>query len=226
MSGKSRPWLTAADAASLLRVSRATLYAYVSRGRIRSQPTAGSRERVYSRDDVEGLRRRAETRRDPEKAAARALQWGVPVLESSITLIDGNTLYYRGHDAVALAESRTIAEVASLIWTGRSSATFAADPIHARTGKRNPDTGLSFVARAQTALAAASARDPLAFDLRPGSVVLCGWRILHLLTDVAARSGSEAATLDETLARAWGVRGRGVEILRAALILCADTLSS
>ena len=222
MSAKGRPWLTAADAAGLLRISRATLYAYVSRGRIRSQPTAGSRERVYSRDDVEGLRRRAETRRDPEKAAARALQWGVPVLESSITMIDGNTLYYRGHDAVALAGSRTIAEVTSLIWTGRSSATFAAGPAPVGMGKRNSGSGLSFVARAQTALAAASARDPLAFDLRPDSVAGCGWRILHLLTDVAARSRSEAATLDQTLARAWEVRGRGVDILRAALILCAD----
>src|SRR6186997_3100485 len=120
MIGKGRPWVSAADAAGMLQVSRATLYAYVSRGRIRSQPTAGSsRKRVYSRDDVEGLRRRAETRRDPEKAAARALQWGVPVLESSITLIDGHKLYYRGHDAVALAGSRSVEEVASLVWTGR-----------------------------------------------------------------------------------------------------------
>ena len=88
------PWVTAADACVMLRVNRATLYAYVSRGRVRSQPTPGqSRARVYSREDVEGLRRRADARRDPDKAAAQALQWGVPVLESSITLIDGNRLY-------------------------------------------------------------------------------------------------------------------------------------
>jgi excisionase family DNA binding protein len=30
-------WITAAEAASRLRVSRATLYAYVSRGHVRSQ---------------------------------------------------------------------------------------------------------------------------------------------------------------------------------------------
>jgi hypothetical protein len=40
-------WMSAADAASLLRVNRATLYAYVSRGYIRSQAMPrGSRERA------------------------------------------------------------------------------------------------------------------------------------------------------------------------------------
>ena len=65
------PWMTAADAAAALGVSRATLYAYVSRGRIRSQAMPGSaRARGYARDDVERLRRRSEERRAPDKAAA------------------------------------------------------------------------------------------------------------------------------------------------------------
>src|SRR3954452_24595814 len=103
-----RTWMSAADAAGALRVSRATLYAYVSRGYVRSQSMPGSsRERGYSREDVERMRRRTEERRDPDKAAARALQWGTPILESSITLIDGDTLFYRGHDAVALARTRS-----------------------------------------------------------------------------------------------------------------------
>src|ERR687892_2254432 len=106
------PWLSAAEAARVLRVSRATLYAYVSRGYVRSQAAPGSsRERRYSRDDVERLRRRTEERRSPDKAAARALQWGVPILESSITLIDGEGLYYRGHDAAMLARSRSLEDV-------------------------------------------------------------------------------------------------------------------
>src|SRR5919106_2025305 len=98
-----RSWISAAEASRLLRVSRTTLYAYVSRGYVRSQATPGpSRDRQYSRDDVERLRRRTEERRDPDKAAARALQWGVPILESSITLIDGHRFFYRGHDVAAL----------------------------------------------------------------------------------------------------------------------------
>src|SRR5690242_417953 len=96
-------WLSADEAATLLGVSRPTLYAYVSRGFVRSQAAAGSsRARRYAREDLDALRERAEARRHPDKAAARALQWGVPVLESAIALIDGHSLYYRGHDAVAL----------------------------------------------------------------------------------------------------------------------------
>jgi citrate synthase len=215
-------WLTAAEAARLLRVARATLYAYVSRGSVRSQPVPGSsRERRYSRDDVERLRQRTEERRDPDKAAARALQWGLPILESSITFIDGRRLYYRGHDAVALARSRSVAEVASLVWSGRFDGPPSPTPLTAAAaagcGGRLP-----FVARAQASLAAASTRDPLAFDVRPGSVALCGARILDLLTRTATRARASAPSIDQTLARAWNVGPRGVDLLRSALILCAD----
>src|SRR4029450_6791426 len=94
-----RGWMSATDASRALGVNRSTLYAYVSRGFVRSEAQAGrSRERRYSREDVEALRRRTEERRDPEKAARRALHWGVPVLESAITLIADGRLYYRGYE--------------------------------------------------------------------------------------------------------------------------------
>src|SRR5262245_39200025 len=153
--GSDRLWIDAADASRILRVARTTLYAYVSRGFVRSQSMPGAaRERRYSRDDVERLRRRTEERRDPDKAAARALHWGVPVLESSLTLIDGARLFYRGHDAVVLAGSRSVAEVASLLWTGRFDTTLASAPVSDRGGVA-VDASRSFVPRAQSALAAA-----------------------------------------------------------------------
>ena len=218
--GAERSWITADEASRVLHVSRTTLYAYVSRGYVRSQATPGtSRERRYSREDVERLRRRTEERRDPDKAAAHALQWGVPVLESSIALIDGDRLYYRGHDAVMLSRSRSVAEVASLIWNGRFDAPFPALPVTATERGAND---LPFVPRAQRALSAASARDRLAFDTRPGQVALCGWRILHLLTGAAAGPSAPATPIDESLARSWGVAARGIDVLRSALILCAD----
>ena len=146
-------WMSAGEAARLLKVSRTTLYAYVSRGYVRSQPTPGpSRERLYSRDDVDRLRRQTEARRDPDKAAARSLQWGLPVLESSITFIDGKALYYRGHDAVQLSRSRSVAEVASLIWSGQFDGAFSPTPPRIATTYR-PDKTLPFVPRAQAVLA-------------------------------------------------------------------------
>jgi citrate synthase len=215
-------WMSAGEAARLLQVTRTTLYAYVSRGYIRSQPTPGpSRARLYARDDVERLRRQTEARRDPDKAAARSLQWGLPVLESSITFIDGKRLYYRGHDAVQLSRSRSVAEIASLIWTGQFAGAFAPTPPRITTVYR-PDKALPFVPRAQAVLAAASVRDHAAFDLRAASVVQTGWKILHMLTRIARLSRTSGPTIDQALAQAWGVSARGVDVARSALILCAD----
>jgi citrate synthase len=216
-----RSWMSAAEACRILRVTPATLYAYVSRGYVRSEATrSASRQRRYSRDDVERLRRRKEGRRDPDATAAETLRWGLPVLESSITLIADNHLYYRGHDAVALARSRSVAEVASLIWTGTFERTFinapTAPPVALTRGRRLP-----FTAGAQAALAVAAVHDAMACDLRPDSVAHTGWRILLLLTTVAAER-SRPAAIEARLVRAWRVDDRGIAAIRAALVLCAD----
>lgn len=220
MNQYNNPWLTAAQAAAALGVTRATLYAYVSRGHVRSQAAPGrSRTRRYSRDDIERVRRRTEERRDPDKAAERALHWGLPVLESSITLVDGERVYYRGHNAVALADTRSIREVASLLWTG----TFDTAAVNESPAMRNrrDDRSLPFVARAQRALIEAAASDAGAFDTRPSTVCGNGWRILNLLTVVAAGDIQGAPTVDQALANAWAVAPQA-DLLRRILILCAD----
>jgi predicted DNA-binding transcriptional regulator AlpA len=51
-------YITAKEAAAALGVSIPTLYAYVSRGLIRSQGVAGSRNRRYWKVDIERLRGR------------------------------------------------------------------------------------------------------------------------------------------------------------------------
>lgn len=214
-------WMNAADAARLLRVNRSTLYAYVSRGFIRSQPGAGpSRERRYSRDDVDRLRRRAEGRRNPDQAAAHTLRWGIPILESAITLIDNNRLFYRGHDVLDLCRTRRLEEVASLIWTGRFDADLRSP--RATAARVEVDRRLPFVARAQASLARRAAQDPHAFDLRPHSVSRTGWRILQQLTAVASGGVPSGVSIDEALARSWRLRASDVDIVRSALILCAD----
>jgi citrate synthase len=221
MSEGRHPWLAAAEAASLLGVNRATLYAYVSRGFVRSQASPGAtRERMYSRDDVTRLRRRTEERRAPDKAAAHALQWGMPVLESSIALIDGHRLYYRGIDAARLARSRSLEEVAALIWSGQLDAAApprAMPPIASALRSRPP-----FVARAQSMLAAASVDDPLAMDLRPANVAATGLRIVRILAMAATGTTIGSANVDHALARKWAIGTRGADMVRAALVLCAD----
>ena len=216
-------WISAAEAARLLGVSRETLYAYVSRGFIRSEPLPGRpRVRRYSKEDVGRLRRRSEERRDPEKAAGNALQWGMPILESSISLMANDRLYYRGHDVAELARTRSIDEVASLVWCGNFDTDFSATPLHVVAGGRSAE-GLPFVTRAQAMLPLVAARDPLAFDLRPQAIAQTGWRIVNLLTSVAAESSELEPAIEDTLTTHWKPRGaNAASIIRAALIACAD----
>ncbi|HEX6158554.1 MAG TPA: citrate synthase family protein [Thermoanaerobaculia bacterium] len=216
-------WLEADQATKILGVSRATLYAYVSRGHVRSEPVPGHpRQRRYAREDVERLRSRAEERKNPEKAAEHALRFGVPVLESSITLIANGHLYYRGYDAAELARTASLEDVASLIWTGAIGADVFDTPLHVISGGGSTQD-LPFPSRAQSILPLVAARDPLAFDLRPKAVAQTGWRIVNLLTSVAAESQELADTVEETLAAAWKADSpHAPALIRAALILCAD----
>jgi citrate synthase len=222
MTSSDASWISAAAAVRALGVSRPTLYAYVSRGFLRSARKPGvTRERLYSREDVERLRRRAEERRDPKSVATHALDRGTPLLESSITLIEGGRLYYRGHDAVELSRTRSVAEVASLVWT-RSFDVIGEAGLVAPAGRVASSGDLPFLARAQAALAVAAPRDPLAFDLRAEAVAATGGRILGLMARSATGSRAVDVPIDAQLAAAWNVGHRGVDVIRAALILCAD----
>lgn len=111
-------WIDARAAAELLGVKRETLYAYVSRGLVRARPTGSGKTRVYRRADLERLRARSRARSGHGAAAASALRWGEPVLDSAITLIEPAGPRYRGTLAVELARTRTFEAVAELLWHG------------------------------------------------------------------------------------------------------------
>src|ERR687893_121606 len=185
-------YLGARRAAEELGVSLGTLYAYVSRGLIRSEATGG-RNRRYRAEDVRRLKERKERRRDPDRVVEDALHWGTPVMESAITLIEDDGLYYRGRDAVALAAGSTIEEVATLIWVGdpaQAPDLFPPAPpelpprIRAALGSDLPP-----VEAFQVSLALAGAGDPASYDLRPAAVARTGGRILRLMAGVAAGAG-------------------------------------
>jgi citrate synthase len=222
-----RHYLTAKRAADVLGVTRATLYAYTSRGQLQSEPVPGRpRERRYYREDVERLRERKETRRNPERAAARGLHWGSPVLASGIALIQDGRLYYRGQDVLKLAEKATLEQVAELLWAAEAAEEerLFAQPCtlsprqlgRLRSCARDPLTLL------QMALPLAGAMDPASYDLRPAAVRQTGARIIRLLTTTIAGSRSPAP-VHLALEAAWAPRNAVVgEAIRAALIVCAD----
>lgn len=112
-------YLSAKEAAELLDVKLPTLYAYTSRGLIRSVPGERGRQRRYLRADLERLRARRDARSGHGPVAAAALRFGEPVLDSAITSLSPTQgPSYRGRLATDLAEADVPFElVAEHLWT-------------------------------------------------------------------------------------------------------------
>jgi citrate synthase len=229
----STRYLSAKEAAAELDVSLATLYAYVSRGLVRSEAAAGSRRtRRYRRDDIARLKARQDQRRSPARAAQQILHWGLPVLESRLSLIADGQLYYRGQNAVALALSSTFEQVAELLWLGTLPERIEVDSRWPAAAASQPDSAswlrqLSMAApveRMQALLFVAGGRDTAAFDLRPAGVVEAARRILYLSLAAAIYPAKlTGQRLAKVLQTAWAPDDlAALPIIESALILCAD----
>lgn len=118
-----RDYATRAEAMQMLGVRQQTLYAYVSRGWLRSIAQPGQKDKLYRRDDLARLSMRAQARAGHGAVAASAMNWGEPIFPSSITEITAQGPAYRGQLAAQLVEEGVDFEsVAELLWTGERSA--------------------------------------------------------------------------------------------------------
>lgn len=223
-------FMTAAEAAEELGISPATLYAYVSRGMIRSESGADSRSRRYRTEDVWALKRRKQNRREPDRAAEDALHWGLPVLQSGLSLIREGRLYYRGNDVADLARTRTVEEVCALLWAGRLDAPLP-DPEPVDLGSdgaalQRIEAPLTLMERLQAHLLVAAARDTAAYDMRPAALRRTGLVILRMLARVAGGVGgspSNHAAIAAVLQESWcPAKHDAFELLNAALVVYAD----
>ncbi len=222
--------LRARDAAARLGVKLDTLYAYVSRGLLRSVTVPGSRERHYRADDVERFRitRGVERGRD-------AL---VPVIDSAICLIEGGRFFYRGHDALRLADSAALEEVASLLW-GDESGAAALTPQPRRRGRvglgTSPRAGPpalpagnspGLIGRVQVRLAMLAAEDLAALDLRRAGIIRTGRMILAEMVAAIGNAEIDAEPSDDPvhrrLAASWDLDEAGTDLIRRVLVLLAD----
>lgn len=218
-------FLTSKEAARRLGVSAATLYAYVSRGLLRSEALDGSRERRYRADDVARLRRRREVGRKAESIANHALDFGTPVLESALTLIEANRLYYRGVDASALAHTASLEDAARLLWDCGDQP-FAADNLPPMTTPLRrawlAAATLAPVDRCLVLLPAAAALDHASWVEERTAMLETGVRVVRLLTAAITARPMSALPVHEQLAAAWRVPDDRAPLLRAALVLSAD----
>ncbi len=104
--------IRSAEAARMLGVRPATLYAYVSRGRLSRLTALDGRTSLYSRDEVERLAERSR-RASPGPRPTIDVQ-----ITSAVTELDEGGLRFRGHDVATLVESHGFEDVAELLWTG------------------------------------------------------------------------------------------------------------
>ena len=158
-----RSYLSAAEAAAELGVSVPTLYAYVSRGLLRSE---GEGCRRYIAEDVWLLKERKQQRQDPAKA--RCLHWACRCLESRLTVIHDGRLYCRTR-GWWIAGRRTIEQVASPC--GRAISRRRCRPIRSPgrdgvEGRVAPRSGSAAPRGLQLFLPLAAARS-VAFDPAP-----------------------------------------------------------
>ncbi|MEZ4592080.1 MAG: citrate synthase family protein [Chloroflexota bacterium] len=222
-------FLTAKEAAAMLGISLPTLYAYVSRGLIQSEAGAGkSRARRYARADVDALLARKALRQNPAQAAETALHWGTPILASAVTLIEDGRFFYRGYDAIELAQTAAFESVASLLWRDSLDAADLFPPeLPASLAQRLADLqpllrDLPLFERFQVVLPLLAGHDLAAFDLAETAVAQTGARLLHLLT-WAATGERPQANVATALQMAWSPRNPALQpLINTALILCAD----
>ncbi len=242
---QSASFLSARQVCAALDIQPATLYSYVSRGLIRSEETKSTRrERRYAAEDVARLIAKKQNRRDPDvtaaKAARESLKWGVPVMESTLTLIQDGRVYYRGRDAVELARENSFEDVAMVLWSdpsplsqGRENKTdvfalgrtWAVIPTpwseisgHMTIIDRMIDTLTGIEQRmGEVPMEIEGARLIWSLTLTAGTPYLDA---MPLLTWVMQDQIAPEEPIAELLARMWSLED--ARLIDAALILCAD----
>ena len=104
--------IRATEAAEALGVSKPTLYAYVSRGRLTRTTAADGRTSLFDRDEIERLSERSR-RSAPGPRPTIDVQ-----IRSDVTTMHESSLEFRGHDVVRLTRDHHFEDVAELLWSG------------------------------------------------------------------------------------------------------------
>ncbi len=203
-------WLPSEEAARLLGVKVATLYAYVSRGLLASHPEPGGRRSLFDLADIERLALR--------RGGGRQAEGRLTTITTGVTQLRQDGPWYRGRPATELASRMTFEEVAALLWEADSEGDWS-----------RPDLGecplVGVPDRMRWALVMCGARDPERGDLRPAALARVARRVIAALTDVAGapsppRDHAIALRLAERLA--GGAGGQWAAALNTALVLMAD----
>jgi len=210
-------YFTAAEAAAALGISIQTLYVYVGRKGIRSQAVPGSKQRRYWRPDIERLRKNGKS----VPQATIDLK-----VESELTLLTEDDIFYRGRSAIKLAEHASFEAVAALLWNASEEQIFS---------RQAPSTPALFapldelmsqqpdVDRATALFPVLEAADPRSYDLTPLGMVRTGVDVLRWLATLTVRAKEPCCEpIHLFVARHLNRPVEDAELIRRMLVLWAD----
>ncbi|MHB8529839.1 MAG: citrate/2-methylcitrate synthase [Caulobacteraceae bacterium] len=210
-------FLSAEEAARALGVSVHTLYVYVGRKGIRSQPILGTRSRRYWKPDIERVRRR-EPLAPPEVEKLR--------YETRLTLITETEFYYRGRSALELSRTASFESVAALLWDAPEDHCFG--PIAPATPALFSSISAMLarqgeMTRASVLIPLIEEANPKAFDLSAQGMARTGGDILRWLAAIITHADCPAmAPLHQYVARNLERPAEETELIRCVLVLSAD----
>ena len=225
MKKSSGLYLSAREASAELAISPATLYAYVSRGLIRSEPSQDSRSHRYRAEDVRGLKERRAP--SPEPRGMRSFDADLPVMDSAIATITEDGPIYRGVNCIDLAQKDTLEHAATLLWDVTGVDPFAPDNCPHVSDAMRAIAGAARQAapidRAIAVLALAASADPRAFTRAPDGRAMVGGRILRLVVATMLNRAPSPQPLHLQIAKAWAPEHKhAADLVRRALVLLAE----
>jgi citrate synthase len=200
-------YLSVNEAATVLDVKASTVYAYVSRGMLRSHRVPGDRRSWLRRDDVASLLNNRGRQSQPhESAHPHPLRRQVTELSE----ISGNRLHYRGREVGELARTTSFEAVAEWLWTGETSESrpWPADEERLarvmRAQRTLPDNALP-MDRLKLTTNMLSATDPFRYDLSKDSVIGAARLLISTMVGsmAPAPEAEEKAELPGIATRLW-----------------------
>jgi citrate synthase len=137
-------------------------------------------------------------------------------------LIEDGRLYYRGEDAVRLADTATLEDVAALLWDCKLPAASLPAPLQdAATRQGRAGLPLGLIERSQIRLAEMAGAD-VAADFSRAGVARAGAAILGALTGCVSGTVPSRGPIHRHLARAWRLDATAANIVRRILVLLAE----
>lgn len=210
---KSGKWIDAHAACDLLGVKAQTLYAYVSRHRIRMKTDPNdARCSLYFLPDLDRLQRQNRRPRARADVAKAAIRWGDPVLSTSISEVRDGMIWLRESTIEECARQMTLEQTAALL-CGFDHITLP------ESGRRT--SGTSPYVRTMKALAEEADGAPSLAGLDTLDFAREVGRALSLVTD-ACLGEPLSGPIHVRIGTKWGLTQETTDVVRQALVSFSD----